>query len=114
MVDDLIAITVIAFVYTDDLSALFLLLALVPVGIYAFLVQKFPDFFTEHHWAAWVILLPIAVITWLFVLKAGIHATIAGVLLGFVVPVKRVAPRVIRQEEPELGLAPAWSTGSGR
>ncbi|GAB2614760.1 Na+/H+ antiporter NhaA [Kocuria himachalensis] len=107
VVDDLIAIVIIAFVYTDDLSPLFLLLALVPVGIYAFLVQKFPDFFMEHHWAAWVILLPIGVITWLFVLEAGIHATIAGVLLGFVVPVKKVAPRVIRQEEPELGLAPA-------
>ena len=107
VVDDLIAIAIIAFVYTDDLSPLHLLLALVPLGIYAFLVQKFPDFFMQHHWAAWVILLPIGVVTWLFVLEAGIHATIAGVLLGFVVPVKKVAPRVIRQEEPELGLAPA-------
>ena len=107
VVDDLIAIAIIAFVYTDDLSPLHLLLALVPLGIYAFLVQKFPDFFMQHHWAAWVILLPIGVVTWLFVLEAGIHATIAGVLLGFVVPVRKVAPRVIRQEEPELGLAPA-------
>ena len=92
VVDDLIAIAIIAFVYTDDLSPLHLLLALVPLGIYAFLVQKFPDFFMQHHWAAWVILLPIGVVTWLFVLEAGIHATIAGVLLGFVVPVKKVAP----------------------
>ena len=61
----------------------------------------------EHHWAAWVVLLPIGIVTWLFVLEAGIHATIAGVLLGFAVPVKKLTPRVIRQEDPELGLAPA-------
>ncbi|WP_372490410.1 Na+/H+ antiporter NhaA [Kocuria flava] len=107
VVDDLIAIVIIAFVYTDDLKLLYLALALVPLGIYAFLAQKFPAFFMQHHWAAWVILLPIGVITWLFVLEAGIHATIAGVLLGFVVPVKKVTPRVIRQEDPALGLAPA-------
>lgn len=86
---------------------LYLLLALVPLGLFAFLAQKFPEFFMEHHWAAWVVLLPIGIVTWLFVLEAGIHATIAGVLLGFAVPVKKVTPRVIRQEDPELGLAPA-------
>ncbi|MHC5559956.1 Na+/H+ antiporter NhaA [Kocuria sp. U4B] len=107
VVDDLIAIVIIAFVYTGDLKALFLLLALVPLGLYWALTHRFRDFFMEHHWAAWVILLPIGVVTWLFVLEAGIHATIAGVLLGFSTPVKKVVPRVIRHEDPELGLAPA-------
>ncbi|MFI7581399.1 Na+/H+ antiporter NhaA [Kocuria kalidii] len=107
VVDDLIAIVIIAFVYTDELSVRYLLLALIPLGLYTVLAQRFPDFFMRHHWAAWVILLPIGIVTWLFVLESGIHATIAGVLLGFTVPVKKVTPRVIRQEEPELGLAPA-------
>jgi NhaA family Na+:H+ antiporter len=36
---------------------------------------------------AWWILLPLAVTTWGLVHASGIHATVAGVLLGFMVPV---------------------------
>lgn len=43
----------------------------------------------------------------LFVLEAGIHATIAGVSRRFAVPVKRSPRGVVRQEEPDLGPAPA-------
>ncbi|MEX5301191.1 Na+/H+ antiporter NhaA [Kocuria sabuli] len=107
VVDELITIMIIAFVCTDDLGVLQPLLALVPLGLFTLLAQTFPGFSMEHHWAAWIILLPIGIVTWLFVLEAGIHATIAGVLLGVAVPVKKATPRVIRQEEPELGLAPA-------
>ena len=36
---------------------------------------------------AWWILIPLGVATWALVHASGIHATVAGVLLGFMVPV---------------------------
>lgn len=89
VVDDLIAITIIAFFYTSDLNVMPLLLALVPLAIYAFLAHKYRRFFGRHAASAWLILLPLGVITWALVHSSGIHATVAGVLLGFAVPVFR-------------------------
>jgi Na+:H+ antiporter, NhaA family len=79
VVDDLLAITVIAVFFTDHLAVGPLALALVPGGLFAVAVQR-----GIRHW--WV-LLPLAVATWALVHASGIHATVAGVLLGFAVPV---------------------------
>lgn len=87
VVDDLIAITIIAIFYTDSLDPLLLGLTLIPIAIYAFLVQRFRAFFMKAKWAAWVILLPIGFVAWALLHGSGIHATIAGVVLGFTVPV---------------------------
>jgi NhaA family Na+:H+ antiporter len=81
VVDDLIAITIIAIFYTRSLSVLPLLLALVPLGLFAFLVQR--------RVRSWWLLLPLAAATWALVHASGVHATVAGVLLAFVVPVAR-------------------------
>ena len=89
VVDDLIAITIIAFFYSSDLHIMPLLLALIPLAIYAFLAQKYRHFFGLHTAAAWLILLPLGVVTWALVHASGIHATVAGVLLGFAIPVIR-------------------------
>ncbi|WP_324642954.1 Na+/H+ antiporter NhaA [Pseudarthrobacter sp. LT1] len=89
VVDDLIAITIIAFFYSSDIQATPLLLALIPLAIYAFLAQKYRRFFGRHAAAAWLILLPLGGVTWALVHASGIHATVAGVLLGFAVPVIR-------------------------
>lgn len=89
VVDDLIAITIIAFFYTSDLNVMPLLLALVPLAIYAFLAHKYRRFFGRHAASAWLILLPLGIVTWALVHSSGIHATVAGVLLGFAVPVFR-------------------------
>jgi Na+:H+ antiporter, NhaA family len=89
VVDDLIAIAIIAFVYTEEIHTTALLLALIPIALYAFLVQKCRAFFGKHHIAMWVILLPIGLVAWALVHASGIHATIAGVVLGFTVPVVR-------------------------
>jgi NhaA family Na+:H+ antiporter len=80
VVDDLLAIVVIAIFYTDELSVPALLLALVPLGLFGFLVQR-------RVRSAWL-LLPLAVLTWVLVHESGIHATVAGVLLAFTVPVR--------------------------
>lgn len=89
VVDDLLAITIIAVFYTSDLQPVPLLLALIPLGLYTFLAQKYRRFFGVRAGAAWVILLPLGVIVWALVHASGIHATVAGVLLGFAIPVLR-------------------------
>jgi NhaA family Na+:H+ antiporter len=89
VVDDLIAISIIAVFYSSDIQAGPLLFALVPLALYTFLAQKYRRFFGTRAAAAWVILLPLGVATWALVHASGIHATVAGVLLGFAVPVIR-------------------------
>lgn len=79
VVDDLLAITVIAVFYTDHVSPGPLALALIPGALFTLAVQR-----GVHRW--WV-LLPLAATTWGLVHASGVHATVSGVLLGFAVPV---------------------------
>ncbi len=95
VVDDLLAIIVIAVFYTRDLHSLPLLLALLPLAAFTVAVQR------RVH-ASWL-LLPLALLTWALVHASGIHATVAGVLLGFAVPVMRSAAR----GGPAAGPGPA-------
>lgn len=81
VVDDLFAIMIIAVFYTSSLHTGWLLLALIPLSVFTVLVQR-----RIRHW--WL-LLPLAVAVWGCVHASGVHATVAGVLLGFAVPVLR-------------------------
>ena len=81
VVDDLLAITIIAVFYTTDLAIGPLLLALIPLAVFTVLVQ--------YRIRSWWLLLPLAFATWALVHASGVHATVAGVLLGFAVPVLR-------------------------
>jgi Na+:H+ antiporter, NhaA family len=91
VVDDLLAITIIALFYTERLAVVPLLLALLPLAVFTLLVQR--------RVRSWWLLLPLAALTWVLVHESGVHATVAGVLLGFAVPVIR------RKEGPGPGLA---------
>jgi NhaA family Na+:H+ antiporter len=91
VVDDLIAIAIIAFAYSSDINVVPLLVFLLPVALFTFLVQRYRRFFGSHPAAAWCILLPLGVVAWALLHASGIHATIAGVVLGFTVPVIRSA-----------------------
>ncbi len=93
VVDDLVAITIIAIFYTSSLDLAMLGLALVPLALFAFLTQR-----RITHW--WL-LVPLAVATWALVHASGIHATVAGVLLGLAVPVRP------RSSVPRLSTLPA-------
>lgn len=88
VVDDLIAIVIIALFYTSSFQAWYLIASIVPIGIYFWMTHKHERLFHEKKWAAWVILLPLGLTTWALFLESGIHATIAGVILGFCVPVR--------------------------
>jgi NhaA family Na+:H+ antiporter len=81
VVDDLLAIVVIAIFYTESLSVGFLALTLVPLALFGVLVQK--------RIRSWWLLLPLAVLAWGLMHASGVHATVAGVLLAFTVPVVR-------------------------
>ncbi|WP_104523694.1 Na+/H+ antiporter NhaA [Blastococcus atacamensis] len=81
VVDDLLAIMIIAIFYTSALAVTPLLLALIPLALFGFLVQK--------RIRSWWLLIPLAVVTWVLVHESGVHATVAGVLLAFTVPVVR-------------------------
>ncbi|MEU6136708.1 Na+/H+ antiporter NhaA [Nocardioides sp. NPDC047086] len=91
VVDDLLGIIVIAVFFTSELHIGFLLLALIPIGLFAVLVQRR----VRNPW----LLLPLALIAWALVHSSGVHATVAGVLLGFTVPV------IARDPEAKRGLA---------
>lgn len=88
VVDDLIAIVIIALFYTSSFQAWYLIASIIPIGIYFWVTHKHERLFHEKKWAAWVILLPLGLTTWALFLESGIHATIAGVILGFCVPVR--------------------------
>jgi NhaA family Na+:H+ antiporter len=91
VVDDLLAITIIAIFYTQSLSWGALLLSLVPLALFTVAVQR--------RVRSWWLLMPLAVAVWALVHASGVHATVAGVLLGFAVPVVR------RRPGPGPGLA---------
>ncbi len=88
IVDDLIAILIIAVFYTSDLRLGFLAIAIVPIVVYRLLATRAESLFRISYAAAWYLLLPLGLITWVLFYNSGIHATIAGVVLAFMVPVR--------------------------
>ena len=76
--DDLIAIIVIALFYSNAISIPFLLAAIMVLGILLAMNRL-----------RVMLLLPYlvgGVVLWFFMLKSGIHVTLAGVLLAFAIP----------------------------
>ncbi|MFF8816980.1 Na+/H+ antiporter NhaA [Leucobacter sp. NPDC015123] len=87
VVDDLLAISIIAVFYTDSIEVLPLVLSLAVIALYGLVAQRYRAFFGANALAAWLVLLPIGGAAWALMHASGIHATIAGVLLGFTIPV---------------------------
>ncbi len=82
VVDDLLAIIVIAVFYTASLHFGMLGISLAFVALFAYTARARAP--------RWYVLVPIAVCAWGFMHASGIHATIAGVLLGLSVPARKV------------------------
>ncbi len=78
VIDDLIAIIVIAVFYTSDFSGLYLAASL---GIFAILLA-----FNRFGFNSLLIYLVGGGFMWFFMLKSGVHATVAGVLLALTIP----------------------------
>lgn len=78
--DDLAAIVIIAVFYTADLSLSSLVLA--GVTLVVLLIMNLSGVQRTG------IYLFVGVLLWVFVLKSGVHATLAGVALAFAIPLK--------------------------
>jgi NhaA family Na+:H+ antiporter len=77
VVDDLIAIVIIAVFYTTHLEPGFAVLALVPGAGFWFALRK-----PTWRWS----LIPLGILAWALVHASGIHSTVAGLSLGLLVP----------------------------
>jgi NhaA family Na+:H+ antiporter len=106
VVDDLIAITIIAVFYSASVSVLYLALAVVPLAVWWWLLRR--------GWTNPFLLAVPALLAWVLVHAGGVHATVAGVLLGLLVPVAKRAEHDPDQhslaERMEHALRP-WSAG---
>ncbi|MCP2340369.1 Na+/H+ antiporter NhaA [Actinomadura rupiterrae] len=87
VVDDLIAITIIALFYTSKLSYGPLLTAVVLIAVYGFLQLRG----VRTPW----LYVPLGILAWYFAQRSGIHATVAGVALGML-----TSPRETPDERP--------------
>ena len=80
VVDDLGAIIIIAIFYTSKLSVAALMMAvLAGMGLFAL------NLLGVKRFTPYVLL---GIVLWICVLKSGVHATLAGVALGFAIPLK--------------------------
>ncbi len=80
ILDDIGAILIIALFYTAELKIDYLLMALVPMLAMLWLNKR------RVHRVAPILFL--GVIMWVLVLKSGVHATLAGVITAFFIPLK--------------------------
>ena len=99
IVDDLIAITVIAVFFTSDLHLYWLLPAL--AGVLAILAMRRAGVTRP------LLYIPAGLLVWLGFFESGVHATIAGVVLGLLTPAGLFRGRPVL-EEMEHRLHP-WS-----
>lgn len=100
IVDDVIAILIIAVFYTTDLNLVWVGASAVSLAI-VLLMQKLP---VTAIWPYWII----GAIVWVAVLSSGVHATIAGVILGLMTPAHPIAGRHVI-EDLEHSLHP-WTS----
>jgi NhaA family Na+:H+ antiporter len=81
IIDDLGAIVIIALFYGNDLAPMMLLLAAITFAALVALNRVGVLRLTFY--------IPLGLLLWFFVLKSGIHATIAGVLFAITIPLER-------------------------
>ncbi|GAA4738963.1 Na+/H+ antiporter NhaA [Gordonia alkaliphila] len=103
VVDDLLGIIVIATVYTESIDFGMLAAGLGCVVVFGFLVRQRIFF--------WWLLLPIALVAWAFVHASGVHATVAGVLLGFTVPAVALHGEILPRTITGSRVLTPWSSG---
>lgn len=96
ILDDIVGILFIAILFTNEVDAGMLALAVVCVVAFAIL-SRVSD--ARARVPVAVALVVLAVFTWVFVYRSGVHATIAGVALGLAIA-QRPALRVRHELEP--------------
>jgi NhaA family Na+:H+ antiporter len=93
VVDDLLAIMIIAIFFTDEVHFQWLAASALCIVVFGLLARK--GFINPF------VLIPLAFAAWAFMHASGVHATIAGVALGLVVP-------AIAAKGERISLAEHW------
>jgi NhaA family Na+:H+ antiporter len=86
IIDDLGVVVIIALFYTGDLSTMALLVGFIMTGVLFMLNAKEVTKLTPY--------MIVGAILWFAVLKSGVHATLAGVVIGFI-PLKESRANVL-------------------
>lgn len=84
IIDDLGAIIIIALFYTSDLSTVSLIIAATMIALLVIMNIKGVINHTAY--------ILVGIVLWTAVLKSGVHATLAGVILGLLIPLKNNKP----------------------
>jgi NhaA family Na+:H+ antiporter len=107
IVDDIVAVLIIAVFYTEQISISSLVAGLIGVAI-SYLANRLgvrkPFVYAL-----------IGVCVWLATLKSGVHATIAGILLAFTIPTETFLdiPTFLQRSRPLIDEIEACSTDTG-
>ncbi len=104
IIDDIGAILIISVFYTHDLSFISILLAFV-----CFVILLIMNKFNVVRITAYII---VGIFLWISVLKSGVHATLAGIILAFTIPLnmknengKHISPARILQRNLNFWVA---------
>jgi NhaA family Na+:H+ antiporter len=93
IVDDIIAVVVIAVYYSTEVNLLWLSLAFLGLFLTAILLRR-----RARSLILYPGLILLSGFVWLAVFESGVHATIAGVLLAFTVPARAVGSRQLLRD----------------
>ncbi|MCK0116833.1 Na+/H+ antiporter NhaA [Isoptericola sp. S6320L] len=103
VVDDLLAIIIIAVFYTEAIHGAWLGASLAVVGVFAWYIRTRSP--------RWWVLVPLFVVAWACMHASGVHATIAGVLMGFAATARPIHGETeTRTHRYEHAIKP-WSQG---
>ncbi len=80
IIDDLLAIVIIALFYTSSLS-ITMLLGAFGAGLVLFVLNRLKITRVDVY-------IVVGIVMWLFVLKSGVHATLAGVATALAIPMR--------------------------
>lgn len=80
IIDDVFAVIIIALYYTEKLSFLSL-----SIGLIGTILLILGNKLKVHNISFYLI---IGLVIWLFVLQSGVHATLAGIIVGLIIPIK--------------------------
>ncbi|GAA1837051.1 Na+/H+ antiporter NhaA [Agromyces salentinus] len=104
VLDDLIAILIIAFFFTTDANLAFIGLGAITITLFGAVSRMLKPrsawvLARRPQWPIALVLWVLAILTWYFIYQSGVHATIAGVALGFVMA-RRPGGRSVHALEP--------------
>ncbi|EIC86547.1 Na+/H+ antiporter NhaA [Serratia sp. M24T3] len=100
IIDDLGAIIIIAAFFSHDISVTALILSVLAIAALAWLNWRGVTKLTPY--------VVLGIFLWVCVLKSGVHATLAGVILGFLIPLKTEGKSPARRVEHGIHPWVAW------